>query len=1116
MNKKSVSADLIAVVVELIQQGRHDEARKLLIKRLKYRPDDPWAHYALGSILLIKNDLKVAEKHLKSAVALDPKYVDAHNHLGVVYARSGAPSDVVLKALNKALEIDPNHFDTLLNLGHFHLRNNKNELAEEMFTRAARVKPDDPIVVNNLGAVKVRKNRREEALPFYRRALELMPDDVVCRANYLSCLRVLKRHDELIAALNKIVGKQLGAEVFSVFAATRLYAMWESSRRMLEQMLPQLEADHRDPQQFSFMEINMVALAMPEIDNDLLFKIHKLAGKAACQSLRGEALKTHANTAMPAKRWRVGYISPDFRSHVVSSFLRALINERAKYKFEIYCYSNTKYPDHITDEYRAAADVFVDITQMGNRELADLIHENGIHFLVDLTGYTQDSRTDVMCYRPAPVQIMYMGYPYTSGIPEVDYFISDSYLDGPDNQKYFVEKHIHLPEAFTSFGELNEQVIAENPPCKNNTFITFGSLNSIYKVNEEVIGLWARVLSAVPNSKMIINHPYCEPEITRKNILTEFEKNNIAIERIEFVWLQHPDGGHLRYYNDIDIALDTFPLTGGTTTIDAIWMGVPVITLAGALYHQRLSYSILKNVGIDLDGLIAFNKDDYVANAVALAENQCLIVYYRHAIPASLRGSILCDPVRLSRHVEIAYLEAWDKKFPTRPVNMEIVDNEIEWHLLAEGLHIATPRDLNDFANYVLQEQPGWYETEWRFARLLINPGARVLDIGAEYGQYAIPLAEAATAGGKLWAVVRFPHEADLLARSILRNELSQASIIIRGDSKLRLDTQMVEHNLSDIDFVRIHLDFAKKKIFEEGNEFFKLNSPLVMFAISKVDQKYDLGLADEFIRRGYRIFRLVPELNCLIPFEDESELDVFALNLFAAKTGSVGLLSRQGMLIDRIETVSDLPGSHVTAWQDYLKNTPYATNLLSGWVSAPEKPADWDVYWVALNLVALAHNQSSPMARRYACLQAALGILSLLAQAQPRLPRLATMINVLVGLGKREQAVNLLNQVCAAIDTSTDIVIDEPIMPLSSEIGEYSNQMELGQKIFASMLRQREMLRAFSSYFTGEDALAAINEMRLLKVGGGEMQLRERLIRGRMMVSDSSSIHPAPPLQRV
>lgn len=514
--------------------------------------------------------------------------------------------------------------------------------------------------------------------------------------------------------------------------------------------------------------------------------------------------------------------------------------------------------------------------------------------------------------------------------------------------------------------------------------------------------------------------------------------------------------------------------------------------------------------------MIAFNKEDYVTKAVALAEDQSLITYYRHAIPASLRGSILCDPVRLSRHVEIAYLEAWDKKFPTRPVDMEIVDNEIEWHLLAEGLHIATPRDLNDFANYVLQEQPGWYETEWRFAQLLINPGERVMDIGAEYGQYAIPLAKAATGEGKLWATVRFPHEADLLARSISRNALSQASIIIRGDSKLRLDTQMVEHNLSGIDFVRIHLDFAKKKIFDEGAEFFKLNSPLVMFAISKIDQKYDLELADEFTRRGYRIFRLVPGLNCLIPFECEYDLDVFALNLFAAKTDRVDLLRQQDLLIDRIETVPDLPGSHVTAWQEYLKNIPYAANLLTGWVRASEKPADWDVYWVALNLIALAHNYNNPVAKRHACLQSALGILSLLAQAQPRLPRLVTMINVLIDLGKREQAVNLLNQVCAAINTSADIVIDEPIMPLSSEIGEYSDQMELGQRVFASMLRQREMLRAFSSYFTGEDALAAINEMRLLKVDGGEMQLRERLIRGRMMVSDSSNIHPAPPLPRV
>lgn len=1099
MNKKTASAGLMATVTRLTQQKRHDEAQKLLVKHLRFHPNDPWGHYALGSILLIKNELADATKHLEMAVTLNPKYVDARNHLGVAYSRSGVPAKVAIEALNSALEIDPDHFDTLLNLGHIYLNNNNLEMAEKMFMRAAQLKPDNPNVVNNLGAVNVRKNRREEALPYYRRALELTPDDAICRANYLSCLRVLRKHDELIKALKEMAGKPVGIEAFSIFSVARMYAMWDLSRKMLEQVQLKLEKEHQELQQFSFMEMNMVALAMPEIGNDLLFWLHKLAGKTACSGREAQPFETHTNAMTPAKRWRIGYISPDFRSHVVSSFLRALINERAKYKFEICCYSNTKYTDHITDQYRAAADAFVDVTQLSNRELADRIHADGIHFLVDLTGYTQDSRTEVMCYRPAPVQIMYMGYPYTSGIPEVDYFISDSYLDGPENQKYFLEKHIHLPEVFTSFGDLIEQVIEKAPPCKNHPFITFGSLNNIYKINEEVVELWASVMSAVPNSRMVINHPGCEPEATRENILAEFEGNGIAPERITFVWLKHPSGIHLRYYNDIDIALDTFPSTGGTTTIDAIWMGVPVITLVGALYHQRLSYSILKNAGINLDNLIAFSKEDYVAKAIALAGNEELIAFYRHAIPAGLKGSALCDPVRLSRHMEMAYLEAWDKKFPARPVSMEIADDEIEWHPLADGLHIATPRDLNDFANYVLQEQPGWYETEWRFTQLLTRPGARILDVGAEYGQYAIPIARMAAKDGRLWATVRFPHEADLFARSVSRNGLSQAELIIRGDRKLRLDVQMAEHGLTNIDFMRIHLDFAKKKIFDEGEEFFRANSPLVMFAIGKVDKKYDLELIDELTRRGYRIFRLVPGLNCLIPFGGESELDVFALNLFAAKTDRIDLLRRRGLLIDPVETVSDLPGIQVTAWQDYLRNTPYAANLLAGWAGAPEKPADWDVYWIALNLVAWAHDPGNAIAKRYACLQSALGILSLLAQSQPRLPRIVTMINILIELGRREQAVNLLNQVCPAIDYSGEIVIDEPVMLASAEIGQCSDPADLGRKIFADLLQQREKLRAFSSYFTGEDALAAIDEMLLLKLGGEEMRLRERLIRSRM-----------------
>lgn len=1099
MNGRVASDNLVELVTELVKSGKLDDAKKRLKKKLKATPDDAWAHFALGSALLIGNDLIPAEKHLKSATRINPNYVDAYNHLGVLYARAGAPFDTVLNQFNQALELDPNHFDTLLNLGQFRLRNNQVELAEEVLAKALQIQPDNADAINNMGVVKVKQNRRSEALPLYRRALELSPHDHIRRSNYLSCLRTLKKHDELIDELIKVSARtDIGMEAFPAFSAMRLYAMWGESKKMLDLVLHQIDHDSNALQNFSFLEINMVALAMPEIDNALLFRLHKLAGQIAVQGRQGKPFDYHPNAMKPAKRWRIGYLSPDFRAHVVSTFLRGMINERNKNHFEIYCYSNTKYPDHITEEYRAAADFFIDVTGLSDRELANRIHADGIHFLVDLTGYTQDARTDVMCYRPAPVQMMYMGYPYTSGIPQVDYFVSDAYLDGPDNAQYFTEKHIHLPEVFTAFGELHEQVIADQPPCRKHGFITFGSLNSTYKLNEQVIELWSRVLSMVSNSRMVINHPYCEPEAVRKNISREFERNGIGQERIEFIWQKHPDGNHLRYYNDIDIALDTFPLTGGTTTIDAIWMGVPVITLVGALYHQRLSYTILKNAGIDLDDLIAFDKDEFVTKAVALANNPDRIAHYRHAIPAGLRGAVLCDPVRLTRHIEKVYLEAWDKKYPQRPVNMEITDDAVEWHRIQEQFSIATPRDLNDFANYVLQEQSGWYEPEWYFVQTLAKPGMRILDIGAEYGQYAIPMAQKAGNSSKLWAVARLPHEAELLAKSLARNDLQQAEILIGGDRKLRLDVEMVGHALYNLDFVHIQVDFAKKKLFEEGAEFFTQNSPLAMFSINKVDEKYNLDLVGEFEKLGYRIFRLIPGLNCLVPFNGETDLDVFALNLFAAKQDCADRLRQQGLLIEQTQGVAELPGIHVTEWQAYLKGKPYASNSLADWVGLANKPADWEVYWVALNLFALAQNPSAGAGYRYACLQSALGILSMLAQSQPRLPRLVTLMRVLVDLGKREQAVHLLNQVCTAIDPAADIILDEPFLPISEDIAGSARIEGLGRKVFANMLQQREKLRAFSGYFTGREALPALEEMQKLGLGNEEMSRRAALIHAR------------------
>lgn len=365
---------------------------------------------------------------------------------------------------------------------------------------------------------------------------------------------------------------------------------------------------------------------------------------------------------------RVGFISGDFRNHAVLRFSWHLWTKLNPNIFTIYLYSNVKDPDHITDQLRQKNNIWRDITKLTDEEAAKLIREDEIDILFDMSGHTMANRLAILAYRPALVQMSGIGYNNSIGLG-FDYFLSDVHCteNAAAVSEYFDEKVIRMPHSHVCFApptDLREPAL--EPPCLKNGFVTFGSFNNFRKVTDNVLTAWKRVLDAVPNSRLLLKAKIFFTEDGKKFVGERMKKFGFDLDRIE---MRGWTNTHPLDYNDMDIALDTYPYTGCTTTCEALWMGVPVVTLYGDVLESRIGYSILKNIG--LDELAVTSWDEYVNRAVALANDWELIAVLKKNLRTMMKKSPLMDWRIYIRDIEQVFIAIFEHEreefFATHP-----------------------------------------------------------------------------------------------------------------------------------------------------------------------------------------------------------------------------------------------------------------------------------------------------------------------------------------------------------------------------------------------------------------------------------------------------------------
>jgi predicted O-linked N-acetylglucosamine transferase (SPINDLY family) len=599
--------------------GRWEAAVELIGRAIRLKPDCAEAHYNLGLALEGNAQLDEAVASYRRAIRLKPDYAEAYNNVGVALRKVGQ-LDQAIASCRQAVRLKADYAEAHNNLGVALRDLGQLDQAIASYRQAIRFKPNLAEAHNNLGVALKDAERFDEAVDSCRQAIRLRPDFAEAYNNLGMFLMEMGQLDETIAAHRQAIRvKPDDAGTHSNLVAALLYH--------------------------------------PGYDAGTVFEEHRRWSQRHAEPL-GKFIRPHTNDRDPDRRLRIGYVSADFRSHSVSWFLLPLFRRHDHGAFEIICYSDVSRCDGMTDKLRACADGWQEIVRRSDEQVAEKVRADKIDILVDLSGHTAGSRLRVFARRAAPVQVSYLGYPATTGLSQMDYRLSDSLADPPGKtESLHTEKLYRLAVCNWCYGEPDGAPPVGPLPAEAGGPICFGTFNNFAKASPAIMDLWAAILIAAPSSRLIIKSRGLAEESARRRINEWFASRGVGAERLELRGYQPDINSHLECYNRIDIALDTFPYHGTTTTCEALWMGVPVVTLAGSAHVSRVGVSLLSCVG--LPELIAQSAEEYVSIAVGLARDLPRLAELRRTLRPRMGDSALMDAGRFARDMEAAYRQMW-------------------------------------------------------------------------------------------------------------------------------------------------------------------------------------------------------------------------------------------------------------------------------------------------------------------------------------------------------------------------------------------------------------------------------------------------------------------------
>jgi predicted O-linked N-acetylglucosamine transferase (SPINDLY family) len=661
-------------------------------KAVQLRSDDARYQFTLGRAHKAADDIDAAEAAYRAALALQPGYLEAKVSLGIVLKARG-DAEAAIALYDEVLARDPKFAPALANRANAVLLRSYLEAeagsddtpSDEVIAAqqlAAELNPRDAVLARNVGVLLMRARRRLESAEAFNRALTLDPTDVDACLHMGHVLRTMGSatlacelyekwldrnapHAAVMRSLAAILTRdghidralpwaQKAADMdLDPHALIQVGSTLMQARRMVEAMdycRRAIDLSNRKANTYSTALLGSNYLH--EDPHDVL-GIHAEFGQ---QLAPPDQPEPPWQPVAAGERLRVGFVSGDFVRHSVSYFIGPVLEHIDKRRFEVTCYHNLAFGDEVTARMKTYADHWVECEGLSDAHLRQRVIDDGIHLLIDLAGLTSNSRSTMFARRCAPVQLNYLGYPTLTGVPAIDFRITDAVIDPGDMPAHPSEQPLCLSRSMFCYRP-DENPTIEAPPVLKAGHITFGSFNNIAKVTDHTLELWARIMAGVPGSRLLLKSQSMAQEANRRNIEQFMAERGVAAERLTLQPWAARKASHLLMYNDVDIALDPFPYNGATTTCEALWMGVPVVTLRGRTHTSRMGASILNAIG--RPDWVADTDDGYVDTITRLAGDVDALAKWREQARTAIAASALFDEAGFTREFESLLERAW-------------------------------------------------------------------------------------------------------------------------------------------------------------------------------------------------------------------------------------------------------------------------------------------------------------------------------------------------------------------------------------------------------------------------------------------------------------------------
>nr|VDC72860.1 unnamed protein product [Brassica rapa] len=619
----------------------------------------------LGTKVKLEGDVSQGVAYYKKALYYNWHYADAMYNLGVAYGEM-LKFDMAIVFYELAFHFNPHCAEACNNLGVLYKDRDNLDKAVECYQMALSIKPNFAQSLNNLGVVYTVQGKMDAAASMIEKAILANPTYAEAFNNLglipLFCLVPYVR--SLLSFFSFFPGASwcLVSVLTSSWCDSNVGVLYRDAGNITaaidayEECL-KIDPDSRNAGQNRLLAMNYINEGL----DDKLYEAHRDWGwrftRLHPQYTSWDNLKD------PDRPIIIGYISPDFFTHSVSYFIEAPLTHHDYTKYKVVVYSAVVKADAKTFRFRdkvlKKGGVWKDIYGIDEKKIASMVREDKIDILVELTGHTANNKLGTMACRPAPLQVTWIGYPNTTGLPTVDYRITDSLADPPDTKQKQVEELVRLPECFLCYTPSPEAGPVCPTPALSNGFVTFGSFNNLAKITPKVLQVWARILCAVPNSRLVVKcKPFCCDSI-RQRFLTTLEQLGLESKRVDLLPLILFNHDHMQAYSLMDISLDTFPYAGTTTTCESLYMGVPCVTMAGSVHAHNVGVSLLSKVG--LGHLVAKNEDEYVQLSVDLASDITALLKLRMSLRDLMAGSPVCNGPSFAVALESAYRSMWRK-----------------------------------------------------------------------------------------------------------------------------------------------------------------------------------------------------------------------------------------------------------------------------------------------------------------------------------------------------------------------------------------------------------------------------------------------------------------------